>query len=110
MSFFLQHAATDVHHARELRRVLNGAFRDPRESEAVILSALLAIANVIRLMARIRSGDFDTSLPQLSLEKGNGSYQRRLASLMFAVTENRSKKKGEFQWRRKIAKRPDSRH
>lgn len=58
LTFLTRHGDADIVHREELREILNTCFADPSARRAARTSAMLGLAGVVRLFARLRSGNF----------------------------------------------------
>jgi pyrroloquinoline quinone (PQQ) biosynthesis protein C len=64
MKFLIRHGEEDVKHKRDLLHALDHFLRDSRQREAALTSAVMGLADVNRMLARIRSGDVARSGPR----------------------------------------------
>jgi Iron-containing redox enzyme len=63
MSFLTRHGEEDIRHRRELKDVLDSCIEGDIEQEATITSAVMGLANINRIMLRIRSGKYNSARP-----------------------------------------------
>ena len=63
MKFLVQHGEEDVKHKRDLIHALDNFLRDSRQREAALTSAVMGLADVNRMLARIRTGDVARAVP-----------------------------------------------
>jgi pyrroloquinoline quinone (PQQ) biosynthesis protein C len=64
MTFLSRHGQADQRHSRELRSMLDMHFIGSRMREAAITSAVLGLADVNRLLARVRRGNYVNWFPE----------------------------------------------
>lgn len=58
LTFLSRHGEADVRHREELREILDTCFTNPDAQRAAVSSATLGLSCVVRLLQRLRSGDF----------------------------------------------------
>lgn len=64
MTFLSRHGQADQRHSRELRTMLDTHFIGSRMREAAITSAVLGLAGINRLLARVRRGNYVNWFPE----------------------------------------------
>jgi pyrroloquinoline quinone (PQQ) biosynthesis protein C len=66
LKFLTRHGDADIVHREELREILDTCFADPSARHAARTSAMLGLAGVVHLFARLSRGDFMEPYSQLS--------------------------------------------